>query len=179
MPTTPPSTLGLDNLAERIGTQANQKNPIIEQALRKGLAEQVTATVEQTEQAAGLTGAAQTAMSSAQLLEAIGIGGIQAHARRVENQSRLLEIQAGLLGQSGQLEQQRYETDLRHQEFLMQLKAQERASQTNLVAGIAGGAASAFLGGAGFASLLSTATSDEAPADDGGGFISKLSGLFG
>ena len=146
----------LEQLAERVRMSGEQRDPIFEQSIVKGLREQAQASVEQTEQAAGLTGSAQVGAATLALLEQTGQAAMAAHARRVENERATLDLQAQLLGQAGQLREQRYETNLRHQEFLMQLKAQEDAQRDKLAATIAGGALSAFAGG-GFGGLLAGA----------------------
>jgi len=143
----------LENLAERLETRGNFRNPVIEQALIKGVRDQASAEIETTETAAGLTGSAQVGAATLALLEQTGQAAMAAHARRMENERAMLDLQAGLLGQAGQLREQRYETNLRHQEFLMQLKAQEDARKGNLAATIAGGAISAFASG-GFGGLF-------------------------
>jgi len=148
----------LENLAIRAEQMAEKRDPIFEQALVKGLREQAAATIEQSEQAAGLTGAAQVGAATLALLEQTGQATMAAHARRVENERAMLDVQAQLLGQAGQLREQRYETNLRHQEFLMQLKAQQEASKGKVFATIAGGMASAFIGSDAFSMLF---------ADDG------------
>jgi hypothetical protein len=145
----------LENLAIRAEQMAEKRDPIFEQALVKGLREQAAATIEQSEQAAGLTGAAQVGATTLALLEQTGQATMAAHARRVENERAMLDVQAQLLSQAGQLREQRYETNLRHQEFLMQLKAQEDARRGNMAATIAGGALSAFASG-GFGGLFGT-----------------------
>jgi len=151
----------LENLAIRAEQMAEKRDPIFEQALVKGLREQAAATIEQSEQAAGLTGAAQVGATTLALLEQTGQATMAAHARRVENERAMLDVQAQLLGQAGQLREQRYETNLRHQEFLMQLKAQEDARRGNMAATIAGGALSAFASG-GFGGLLGGGAATEA-----------------
>ena len=157
----------LENLAQRVEDQANQADPIFEQSLAKGLREQASATITQTEQAAGLTGAAQVQASMMAYLEQTGQAAMAAHARKVENERALLGLQAQLLGQAGQLREQRFETNQRHQEFLMQLKAQEDARAGKMVATIAGGALSAFAGG-GFGGLLAGAGTEALASDTGG-----------
>lgn len=147
----------LENLAERLETRGNFRNPVIEQALVKGVRDQASAQIETTEQAAGLTGAAQVGAATLALLEQTGQAAMAAHARRVENERATLDLQASLLGQAGQLREQRYETNLRHQEFLMQLKAAEDERRGNMAATIAGGAISAFASG-GFGGLLGGAS---------------------
>jgi hypothetical protein len=144
----------LENLAQRAGDLADQRDPVFEQALAQALREQGQASVEQTEQATGITGAAQIQAASFAYLEQTGQAMMAAHARRVENERAMLNMQAQLLGQAGQLREQRFETNQRHQEFLMQLKAQEDAKRGKMVATIAGGALSAFASG-GFGGLLS------------------------
>ena len=145
----------LENLAERAEMMGQQEDPLFEQALAKGLREQASATVEQVEQSVGLTGAAQVGAVHLALLEQTGQAAMAAHARRVENERAMLNVQAQLLGQAGQLREQRYETNQRHQEFLMQLKAQEDAKRKERTAAIIGGAlsagAAAMTGGASLA----------------------------
>lgn len=154
LPQGPDPAVPLENLAERLETQGTARNPIIEQALIKGAREQASATVEQTEQAAGLTGSAQVGAATLALLEQTGQAAMAAHARRVENERSMLDLQAQLLSQAGGLREQRYETNLRHQEFLMQLKAQQEAAKGNMFASVAGGMASAFIGSDAFSLLF-------------------------
>lgn len=158
----------LENLAERLETRGNFRNPVIEQALVKGVRDQASAEIETTEAATGLTGAAQVGAATLALLEQTGQAAMAAHARKVENERALLDVQAQLLGQAGQLREQRFESNQRHQEFLMQLKAQEDARRGNMAATIAGGALSAFASG-GFGGLLGGSEA-AAPAAAAGGF---------
>ena len=146
--------LPLEQLAARAEAMSEQRDPIFEQSLVKGLREQASATVEQTEQAAGLTGSAQVGAATLALLEQTGQAAMAAHARRVENERSMLDLQAQLLSQAGGLREQRYETNLRHQEFLMQLKAQQEAAKGNMFASVAGGMASAFIGSDAFSLLF-------------------------
>lgn len=149
----------LENLAQRVEDQANQADPIFEQSLAKGLREQASATITQTEQAAGLTGAAQVQASMMAYLEQTGQAAMAAHARKVENERALLGLQAQLLGQAGQLREQRFETNQRHQEFLMQLKAQEDAQpgMGERMLGMAAGAAAAIATGGASAAVTAGA----------------------
>lgn len=163
------------NLAERLEVQ---RNPVIEQALIKGAREQAAAAVEPVEQAAGLTGAAQVGATVLAMLEQTGQAAMAAHARRVENERANLDLQAQLLSQAGGLREQRYETNLRHQEFLMQLKAQEDARKGNMAATIAGGALSAFASG-GFGGLLGGGAAAPAAADSTFGPMAYLQNFFG
>jgi len=152
----------LENLAQRVEDQADQRNPVFEQALAQALRERGQASVEQTEQATGITGAAQVQQSLAQFLQSQGQAAAAAQAQRVEQERALLGLQAQLLGQAGQLREQRFETNQRHQEFLMQLKAQQDATPgmgerfLGMAAGAAaavatGGASTAVTAGAGLA----------------------------
>lgn len=153
----------LENLAQRVEDKADQRDPVFEQALAQALREQGQASVEQTEQATGLTGAAQVQQSLSQFLQSQGQAAAAAQAQRVEQERALLGLQAQLLGQAGQLREQRFETNQRHQEFLMQLKAQQDAQPgmgerlLGMAAGAAaavatGGASTAVTAGAGLAS---------------------------
>lgn len=167
----------LEALAARAEIQAEQRDPIFEQALVKGLREQSQAAVEQTEQAAGLTGAAQVGATVLAMLEQTGQAAMAAHARRVENERANLDLQAQLLSQAGGLREQRYETNLRHQEFLMQLKAQEDARKASIAPSVLGGLATAFVGSGAFSSLFTEAA---APAEGSTfGPMSYLQGFFG
>jgi len=143
----PASATELDKLAENLGIQARRKNPIVEQALRRGLSEQVSAVTEEVESAAGITGASQVSSSASLLLQALGQGGIASEMQRIENESALLQLQSQTLGQAGQLHQQKYEADLKHEQFLKQLAYQKSMANKNLMASIAGGAVSAAAGG--------------------------------
>ena len=153
----------LENLAQRAEALGQQEDPLFEQALAKGLREQGTQTIEQTEGATGITGAAQVGAATLALLEQTGQAAMAAHARRVENERAMLDLQAQLLGQAGQLREQRYTTNKQHEQFLMQLKAQQDQQKGNLGAAIAGGAISAFASG-GFGGLLGGAAPAAAPA---------------
>ena len=146
--------LPLENLAERIETRAGFRNPVIEQALVKGVRDQTSAEIETVETATGLTGAAQVGAATLALLEQTGQAAMAAHSRRVENERAMLDVQASLLGQAGQPREQRYTTNLRHQEFLMQLKAQEDARKASIAPSILGGLASAFVGSDAFSMLF-------------------------
>ena len=171
----------LENLAQRVEDKADQRDPVFEQALAQALREQGQASVEQTEQATGLTGAAQVQQSLSQFLQSQGQAAAAAQAQRVEQERALLGLQAQLLGQAGQLREQRFETNQRHQEFLMQLKAQQDAQDGNLAATIAGGAISAFAAG-GFGGLLGgAATEAVAPTTTPSTFAPQayLQNLFG
>jgi hypothetical protein len=145
----------LENLAQRAGDLADQRDPIFEQALAQALREQGQASVEQTEQATGITGAAQIQMALSQFLQSQGQAAAAAQAKRVENERALLNVQVQLMGQAGQLREQRYETNQRHQEFLMQLKAQQDAmpSTGEKLLGAAAGIATAFATGGGSLTL--------------------------
>ena len=146
----------LENLAQRLEDQANQADPIFEQSLARGLREQASATIEQTEQAAGLTGAAQVQASMMAYLEQTGQAAMAAHSRKVENERALLGLQAQLLGQAGQLRESRYATNKQHEQFLMQLRAQQDAlpGMGDKLLGAAAGLGAAFVGGPGFAALF-------------------------
>lgn len=144
----------LQAMAERLETQGELRNPIIEQALMKAAREQSQAAVETAEQAAGMTGAAQVGAAGLAQLEALGQAMMQAHSQRVERMRATLDVQAQLRGQVAQLEEQRYQTNLQHQQFMAQLEAQEEERKSGMVASIAGGALAAFAGGPGMAALL-------------------------
>jgi len=155
----------LQAMAERLETQGELRNPIIEQALMKAAREQSQAAVETTEQAAGMTGAAQVGMTALAQLQALGQASMQAQAQRVERMRATMELQASLRGQVAQLEEQRYQTNLQHQQFMEQLRMQEEQQKGNMLASVAGGALAAFAGGPGLAGLLGGA---EAAATEGG-----------
>jgi len=171
----------LENLAQRVEDQANQADPIFEQSLAKGLREQASATITQTEQAAGLTGAAQVQASMMAYLEQTGQAAMAAHARKVENERALLGLQAQLLGQAGQLREQRFETNQRHQEFLMQLKAQQDQipGTGEKLLGAAAGIATAFATGGGSLALGGAAAAAGgmfAPTAEQGAFLGGAQG---
>ena len=144
----------LQAMAERLQTQGELRNPIIEQALMKAAREQSQAAVETTEQAAGLTGAAQVGMTALAQLQALGQASMQAQAQRVERMRATTELQASLRGQVAQLEEQRYQTNLQHQQFMEQLRMQEEQQKGNMLANVAGGALAAFAGGPGAGALV-------------------------
>jgi len=144
----------LQAMAERLETQGELRNPIIEQALMKAAREQSQAAVETTEQAAGMTGAAQVGMTALAQLQALGQASMQAQAQRVERMRATMELQASLRGQVAQLEEQRYQTNLQHQQFMEQLRMQEEQQKGNMLASVAGGALAAFAGGPGLAAML-------------------------
>jgi hypothetical protein len=171
----------LENLAERAEMMGQQEDPLFEQALAKGLREQASATVEQVEQSVGLTGAAQVGAVNLALLEQTGQAAMAAHARRVENERAMLNIQTQLLGQAGQLREQRYETNQRHQEFLMQLKAQQDAQPGTgeKLLGAAAGIATAFATGGGSLALGGAAAAAGgmfAPTAEQGAFLGGAQG---
>ena len=147
----------LQAMADRAQTRGELRNPIIEQALMKAAREQSQAAVETTEQAAGLTGAAQAGMAQLAQLAALGQASMQARAQRVQNMQASLQLQAQLQGQVASVEEQRYQTNLQHEQFMAQLEAQEKAQEGNMLANIAGGALAAFAGGPGLAALLGPA----------------------
>jgi hypothetical protein len=171
----------LENLAQRAGDLADQRDPIFEQALAQALREQGQASVEQTEQATGITGAAQIQMALSQFLQSQGQAAAAAQAKRVENERALLNVQVQLMGQAGQLREQRYETNQRHQEFLMQLKAQQDAmpSTGEKLLGAAAGIATAFATGGGSLALGGAAAAAGgmfAPTADQGAFLGGAQG---
>jgi len=148
----------LQAMADRAQTRGELRNPIIEQALMKAAREQSQAAVETTEQAAGLTGAAQAGMAQLAQLAALGQASMQARAQRVQNMQASLQLQAQLQGQVASVEEQRYQTNLQHEQFMAQLEAQEEAQKGNMLASVAGGALAAFAGGPGLAALLTPGT---------------------
>jgi len=150
------NAIGLENLANRIGSISGFKDPAIQQALTKGLRDQVQAGVQQTEQAAGLTGASQVGATLSQQLDALGQGAVAAHARRVENERSLLQIQAQLVAQAGGLKEQRFEANLRNEQFFAQLRQEKDLFNQGIGPQILGGALAAFAGGGGLAALLDT-----------------------
>jgi len=154
----------LQAMAERLETQGELRNPIIEQALMKAAREQSQAAVETAEQAAGLTGAAQVGAAGLAQLEALGRAMMQAHSQRVERMRATLDLQAQLRGQVAQIEEQRYQTNLQHQQFMAQLEAQEEERKSGMAATIAGGALAAFAGGPGLAALLGPGKDDPTEA---------------
>ena len=165
----------LQAMAERLQTQGELRNPIIEQALMKAAREQSQAAVETAEQAAGLTGAAQVGMAQMAQAQAMGQAMMQAQAQRVQNMQATIGLQAQLRGQVASLEEQRYQTNLQHQQFMAQLEQQAKDARRNRVAGLVGGLAAAASG------PLSAALAPEelveegvkTAAEEGGG------GLFG
>ena len=136
----------LQAMADRAQTRGELRNPIIEQALMKAAREQSQAAVETTEQAAGLTGAAQAGMTQLAQLEALGQASMQARAQRVQNMQASLGLQAQLRGQVASVEEQRYQTNLQHEQFMEQLRIQEKESKRNRIAGVVGGLAAAAAG---------------------------------
>jgi len=144
----------LQAMADRAQTRGELRNPIIEQALMKAAREQSQAAVETTEQAVGLTGAAQAGMAQLAQLAALGQASMQARAQRVQQMQASLQLQAQLRGQVASVEEQRYQTNLQHEQFMAQLEAQEEAQKGNMLASVAGGALAAFAGGPGLAAML-------------------------
>lgn len=154
--------------ARQFATIAGFEDPAIEAALEQGIREQVTAQTERSQQAAGLTGASQVAFSGLSRASALAEAATTAQAQRIQRQQSLLELEQRALGQAAQVNEQRYKTNLQHQQFVMQMKMQ-KDQQRSALAGALGGAVLGMVGGGGLSGLFGGGAS-EAAAGAGAAF---------
>ena len=174
---------GLLQMADALERQGQMRNPIIEQALMQAARQQSQASVETAEQAAGMTGAAQVGMAQMAQTQAMGQAMMQAQAQRMQNMQATLGLQAQLRGQAASIEEQRYQTNLQHQQFMAQLEQQAKDARRNRVAGLVGGLAAAASGPLSMALApedLPEKAVEAAAGEDGGGLFGMIkSGLGG
>jgi hypothetical protein len=175
---------GLKSFARRAEVLAGFDDPALEAALERGIREQLTSSTERSEQAAGLTGQAQTVLSGFGRATAIADAATTAQAQRIQRQTALLELQQNALSQAGQLDEQRYRTNLQHQQFLAQLKMQKSQQKSALAGAVGGALLSVASGGltsmlsAGMAGMAGTAGTAGLEFATGGEILQGPSGLM-
>lgn len=170
--------VGLDAFARRVRTLGEFDDPAIEAALEQGIREQVTAKTERAEQAAGLTGASQTALGGFARAASLAEAAVAAQTQRLQRQASLLELEQRAIAQSGQLNEQRYKTNLQHQQFLDQMRAQ-KSQQKSALAGALGGAIVTAVSGGALAGLGATMAAGGAAAGDIAGDAASQASALG
>lgn len=130
------------------------EDPVIRQALEQAARERITAQVSRTEQAAGLTGAAQVQAGAGLFARALGEAVQQGNAREAQQRQRILELRLNAATEASKLDQQAYQFERRLQFELQQAKRQEDMLQKQALIGAVGGIATGFVGTDLFASFF-------------------------
>lgn len=141
------SALQFENYARRLQQLSGFDDPVLEAALERGIREQATAQVERAEQSAGLTGQAQTVLGGFARAQSAALAGEAAMSKRMQNQRMLLEMEQKALSTSAQLKEQRYKTNLQHEQFLEQMAYQRSQKKSALMGALGGALVSAVAGG--------------------------------
>ncbi len=150
----PAGAMELRRKAERLEQQAALRNPVIEQALMQGVRQQGQAAMETAEQAAGLTGAAQIGAVGMQQLALLGQARMQVKAQQNEQMLAAISRAGEIETKAAELESRRYETNLQHRQFEMQLEEQRKQQSRGALLGAGAGLLTGFMGSNTFDALF-------------------------
>lgn len=150
----PAGAMEILRAGERIEQQAALRNPVIEQALMQGVRQQGQAAMETAEQAAGLTGAAQIGAVGMQQLALLGRARMQVKAQQNEQMLAAMGQSVEAKAKFAELESRRYETNLQHRQFEMQLEEQRKQQSRGALLGAGAGLLTGFMGSNTFDALF-------------------------